>query len=65
MSRAILTLPETTQLIAEGAGAATTATAFKIRNELQGKRIVLALTEGNLTLSCLEGILRNKEVEDS
>ena len=54
---AILLLLETTHQLAEGAGAASTAAAFKMCNALRGKRAVLTLTGGNLTLDCLREIL--------
>ncbi len=58
MKRAILTLLETTHQLAEGAGAASTAAAFKIRDKLQGKKVALVLTGGNLTLQTLKTILK-------
>jgi len=58
MKRAILTLLETTHQLAEGAGAASTAAAFKIRDKLQGKKVALILTGGNLTLQTLKTILK-------
>ncbi len=57
MKQAILTLLETTHQLAEGAGAASTAAAFKLIEQLKGKKVALALTGGNLTLSTLRGIL--------
>ncbi|MFQ6080668.1 MAG: hypothetical protein ACE5OW_03250, partial [Candidatus Bathyarchaeia archaeon] len=57
--RAILTLLETTHQLAEGAGAASTAAAFKIRDRLQGKKVALVLTGGNLTLPTLKNILES------
>lgn len=59
MKRAILTLLETTHQLAEGAGAASTAAAFKIRDRLQGKKVALVLTGGNLTLSTLKSIFES------
>ncbi len=58
MKRAILTLLETTHQLSEGAGAASTAAAFKIRDKLQGKKVALVLTGGNLTLQTLKTILK-------
>ena len=62
MKKAVLTLLETTHQLAEGAGAASTAAAFKIREKLQGKKVALILTGGNLTLETLKDILRNQTV---
>lgn len=59
MKRAILTLLETTHQLAEGAGAAPTAAAFKIRDRLQGKKVALVLTGGNLTLTTLKSIFES------
>jgi len=58
MKRAILTLLETTHQLAEGAGSASTAAAFKIKNRLQGRKVALVLTGGNLTLQTLETIFK-------
>jgi len=59
MKRAILTLLETTHQLAEGAGAASTAAAFKIRDRLHGKKVALVLTGGNLTLPTLKSIFES------
>lgn len=56
--QAILTLLETTHQLAEGAGAASTAAAFKLQGQLRGKRVALPLTGGNLTLKNLQTILQ-------
>jgi threonine dehydratase len=58
MEKAIVALLETTHQLAEGAGAASTAAAFKIRKQLQGKKVALPLTGGNLTLKNLSNILK-------
>jgi len=58
IKRAILTLLETTHQLAEGAGAASTAAAFKIREKLQGEKVVLVLTGGNLTLRDLDAVFK-------
>ena len=58
MERGILTLMETAHLVAEGAGAASTAAAFKIKERLQGKKVVCVLSGGNLTMSKLAEIVR-------
>ncbi len=55
--QAIVTLLETTHQLAEGAGAASTAGAFKLQEELRNKNVALALTGGNLTLKTLKAIL--------
>ena len=60
LKKAILMLLETTHQLAEGAGAASTAAAFKLREQLQGKKVALPLTGGNLTLKNLHAILEEK-----
>ena len=57
IKKAVLTLLETIHQLAEGAGAASTAAAFKLRRKLQGKKVVLVLTGGNLTLQSLRDVL--------
>jgi threonine dehydratase len=60
LKKAILMLLETTHQLAEGAGAASTAAAFKLREQLQGKKVALPLTGGNLPLKNLHAILEEK-----
>jgi len=57
MMEAIRLYVEKAHTIAEGAGAASLAAAYKIRDRLQGKRVVLELSGGNLTAEMLRGIL--------
>ena len=45
---AIKLLWRTTHNLAEGAGAVATAATFKLREQLQGKRVVNVMTGGNL-----------------
>jgi threonine dehydratase len=61
MKKAIVTLLETTHQLAEGAGAASTAAAFKLRKRLRGKKVGLPLTGGNFTLKNLVNILKEFE----
>jgi threonine dehydratase len=56
IKRAIITLLEITHQLAEGAGAASTAAAFKIKDKLQKRKVALVLTGGNLTLNTLQNI---------
>jgi threonine dehydratase len=53
---AIGVLLRTTHNLAEGAGAAATAAAFKLRERLQGKTVVGILSGGNLDLRELRTI---------
>jgi threonine dehydratase len=50
---------EQTHNLAEGAGAATLAAAWKERHRFAGKTVVAILSGGNLDLSCLPAILAN------
>jgi len=53
MRRATLTLLETTRQLAEGAGAAALAAAWRLRDELAGRKVAVVLSGGNLTLEAL------------
>ena len=57
MISAVRMLLETTGQVAELAGAASTAAAVKERKRLQGLRVVLMLTGGNISLERLASIL--------
>lgn len=61
IKKAILTILESTHLLAEGAGAASTAAAFKIRDKLRNKKVALILSGGNLTLDQLVECLSHKQ----
>ena len=50
-------LIEHTRNLVEGAGAASLAAALKLRGRLQGKRVALILSGGNLTLAGLREVL--------
>lgn len=58
--QAILLLMRTTHNLAEGAGAAATAGALKIRNRIRGKRVVLILSGGNIDRRTLERVLSSE-----
>jgi len=57
LKEAIRLLLETTHQVAEGAGAASTAGALKMRDELKGKKVALVVSGGNLTTDMLREIL--------
>lgn len=57
LKRAIRLLLETTHQLAEGAGAASTAAATKMRQELKGKKVALVISGGNLTMEMLREIV--------
>lgn len=57
LRQAVRTLLQATHNLAEGAGAAATAAAFRLRRELAGKTVVGVLSGGNLDLKRLPAIL--------
>ncbi len=57
IEQAVWLLLETTHNLAEGAGAASTAAALKIRDQIQGQEVVAVLSGGNLDLQTLPAIL--------
>ena len=57
MRRAIALLLATTHNLAEGAGAASTAAAIKLKEELLGSKVALVLSGGNLDLKTLRWVL--------
>jgi threonine dehydratase len=62
LRRAILLLLEKTHNLAEGAGAASTAGACKIREKLHGKKVAVVLSGGNLPLRVLQEIINSREL---
>jgi threonine dehydratase len=58
MMQAVRTIFSTTGQIAELAGAASTAAATKIKDQLQGKNVALLITGGNIESQQLAQILR-------
>jgi threonine dehydratase len=48
----------TTHNLAEGAGAASLAAALKIRNRLDGRRIVCVMSGGNIDAATLRRVLQ-------
>ncbi len=53
LKRAMLTLLETTRVLAEGAGAAGLAGAYERRASFAGKKVAVIVSGGNLTLDAL------------
>jgi threonine dehydratase len=60
MRRAILLLAIAVRQTAEGAGAASTAAALRVRDRLRGKTVVLILSGGNITLEALAAIYQDR-----
>jgi threonine dehydratase len=57
LKQAIVLLLEKAHTIVEGAGAASTAAAIKLKHSLQGQTVVCVLSGGNLPLSTLQRII--------
>jgi threonine dehydratase len=57
MKRAIVLLLEKAHTVAEGAGAASTAAAVKLKERLAGQQVACVLSGGNLPLASLQQIL--------
>jgi threonine dehydratase len=57
LKHAIVLLLEKAHTLVEGAGAASTAAAIKLKHTLQGQTVVCVLSGGNLPLSTLQRIL--------
>ena len=57
LEAAIRLYVEKAHTIAEGAGAASLAAGIKIRDKLQGKKVALILSGGNLPAEVLKDIL--------
>jgi len=60
MKQAVGTIFKETGQVAELSGAASTAAAFKIKNELAGSKVVLMLTGGNIEPGQLAQILQEQ-----
>ena len=58
MDRAIVTHLEKTHTLAEHAGAAPLAAALKLKERLRGKKVVLVLSGGNISMEHLRGALQ-------
>lgn len=57
IGEAVLLLLERMKLLAEGAGAAALAAALKLKHQLQGKRVVLLISGGNIDINLLDRII--------
>ncbi|MEM2754697.1 MAG: threonine/serine dehydratase [Candidatus Methanomethylicia archaeon] len=57
IAKAILLLLEVTHQLAEGAGAASTAAALKLKNQIRNMKVALILSGGNITLETLKEIV--------
>jgi len=57
LRKAIIYLLFKAHQVAEGAGAASTAAAFKLKEDIAGKKVALMLTGGNISIETLQKIL--------
>ena len=57
---AVVTLLQQTHNLAEGAGAASLAAALQMRDRLAGKKVVLVMSGGNLSVTKLHDILQKQ-----
>lgn len=61
MRQAMVKLLWSSRIVAEGAGASSLAAAINLRSELQGKRVGLIVSGGNVTLDTLQRALCDTE----
>ena len=57
MRRSVVTMWQCTHNLPEGAGAAPLAAAFKLRDRLAGRKVVLVLSGGNIDVATLRWVL--------
>jgi len=57
IAKAIILLLQTIHQVAEGAGAAATAAALKLREQIKGKKVALILSGGNISFDKLKEII--------
>jgi threonine dehydratase len=62
MKRAVKTIYRATGQVAELSGAASTAAAFKIKDQLAGKKVALLVSGGNISSDQLAHILTNSDI---
>lgn len=60
MCQAVLRLLRTTHNLAEGAGAAALAAAWKLRHTMQGQKLVMVLSGGNIDMATLRWVLQTQ-----
>jgi threonine dehydratase len=58
MRRAVVLLLEAAHQVTEEAGAAATAAALKLRDRLQGRKVAIVVSGGNMTVEGLRRVLR-------
>jgi threonine dehydratase len=61
LRRAMVTLLDTTRLVAEGAGAASLAAAYQMREQFAGKKVGLVISGGNVTLEALKDLVNEEQ----
>jgi threonine dehydratase len=60
---AMIAMIETTHNLAEAAGASPLAALHKLRDQLRGKKVVLVLSGGNISLEQLREVLASRDEE--
>jgi threonine dehydratase len=61
MRQAMILLLDKAHVVAEGAGAASTALAMQLAPELRGKRVGLVVSGGNVTLDTIRRALHDEQ----
>jgi threonine dehydratase len=61
LRRAMVTLLDTTRLVAEGAGAASLAAAYQMRERFAGKKVGIVISGGNITFDALKNLVNEEQ----
>lgn len=61
LRRAMVTLLETTRIVAEGAGAASFAAAYQLRSQLAGKKVGTVISGGNITYDAFRQLVNEEQ----
>jgi threonine dehydratase len=61
LRRAMVTLLETTRIAAEGAGAASLAAAYQMRDRLTGKKVGIVISGGNITFDAFKQLVNEEQ----
>jgi threonine dehydratase len=57
----MVTLLDTTRIVAEGAGAASLAAAYQMRERFAGKKVGIVISGGNITLDALKDLVNEEQ----
>jgi threonine dehydratase len=61
LRRAMVTLLDAARIVAEGAGAASLAAAYQMRERLAGKKVGIVISGGNVTFEALKDIVNEEQ----